>query len=1036
MYSSNQKGGFPITINFFTKNRALYKIRTNSKNPLNSILVNFEKNPRYKNEAKLKSKYFLNGKEIRKNQLLEEILKQNSPESLSNLEQTELSIELEDMHFNGDSLFQNYKKIIQPKSNPFSLYIYSPKEKEITMKTFPDKTITLFELQKFNEGSAFCNSYNNLYISGGNDNNKDFWIINNNNFEIKKKNMPTGKKNHSMIYLNFNNGKDQWVFMAGGTDKKSLYYDLKKNYFINWGETNENHIKPALIQVGEYLFIFDSINLRKNYFERTKIISPPNRKWEKIVPELDNKIISTFPSNFAVSYDSKGNILFLGGDNINSVNNTYIYEPSKNSIILSQNGTNDNLLLGDKTFYKLNDKYSIGLPSKLNEIKELCLVDKEDQSIIKISLENTSDNNKFSVISDITFDEKIQHENNDKGDINIKTSEKEINNDYDFEQPKKAILSNNKNNSLYEQKYVQNNCVQNQPLNQLICDNCISRNNFVCQCCHNTFKIGNYNSQWNDNFQKAQNQNEYISNYNFNYNQNIESNYIPTKENPRIISAQDEYFPTLSSSYQKFLKNNKMKATTTTYKKVYNKNYNRARDKAKVEITYDEYSPLKIDYKLNKPGDPVKNYVYIKKEKEKEEIKKNEEEKYNKKENINIENKNINSENKKIENKNIENDVVEYKNYENNEQENKDDDLFISEEQNQHQNEVIIEENHNNVESNYNEDIEGQPEQHYIKNENENENENGCENIGEDHEKQKINKEEFIDMEEQHIEKIENDEEKIEHLEHEHIEDKGEYHGENDLKEENNNIINQKKDIINGELPKDSLEFKDAGKIHEEQNNLKIQQELDFNNQEINNQNQEINIQENKIDNNNINDNNVIRDGEEFHSMNENEENIEEQNNSVQNIENGNNEKMYENGNEIKFDGENENIEYNGEENEEHINNEDEEKIVEYEGEGGEEMNVEEVEVQEENKGEEEEINGNEEEMNYIEGDEEEMNYEEEGEEMNYEGGNEEEGEEEMNYEEEGEEGNNSMIENNVENDGNEHAQNSGNNEGEGENYE
>ena len=245
MYSSNQKGGFPITINFFTKNRALYKIRTNSKNPLNSILVNFEKNPRYKNEAKLKSKYFLNGKEIRKNQLLEEILKQNSPESLSNLEQTELSIELEDMHFNGDSLFQNYKKIIQPKSNPFSLYIYSPKEKEITMKTFPDKTITLFELQKFNEGSAFCNSYYSLYISGGNDNNKDFWIINNNNFEIKKKNMPTGKKNHSMIYLNFNNGKDQWVFMAGGTDKKSLYYDLKKIILL----IGEKQMKTILNQL-------------------------------------------------------------------------------------------------------------------------------------------------------------------------------------------------------------------------------------------------------------------------------------------------------------------------------------------------------------------------------------------------------------------------------------------------------------------------------------------------------------------------------------------------------------------------------------------------------------------------------------------------------------------------------------------------------------------------------------------------------------------------------------------------------------------
>ena len=1009
MYSSNQKGGFPITINFYTKNRPLYKIRTNSKNPLNSILVNFEKNPRYKNEAKVKSKYFLNGKEIRKNILLEEILKQNSPESLSNLDHTELSIELEDMHFNGDSLLQNYKKIIQPKSNPFSLYIYSPKEKTIITKTFPDKTITLFELQKFNEGSAFCNSYNNLYISGGNDNNKDFWIINNNIFEIKKKNLPIGKKNHSMIYLKFN-AKDEWVFIVGGIDKKTLYYDLKKNYFINWGETNENHIKPALIQVGEYLYIFDSINSRKNFFERTKIISPPNRKWEKIVPKLDNKIISTFPSSFGVSYDSKGNILFLGGENINTVNNTYIYEPSKNSIILSKNGTNDNLLLNDKTFYKMNNKYSIELSSKLNEVKELYAVDKEDQSIIKISLENNSDNNKFNVISDINFDEKKQYCFNDSGDIIIKTSEKEINDfDYDFT----TNQLNNKNSNLYNKK--------NQSLNHYICDNCIIRNNIVCECCHKPLQRGNYNSQMNNKFQK-----ENINNYNYNFNKNNESNIIPTKQNPRIIATQDEYFPTLSNEYQKFLKNNKIKATTTTktYKKVFNKNYNRARDNAKVEITYDEYSPLKVDYELNKQGANIKNYVYIKQEKK--EIKKNEEN-YNKQKILNVD-----IENKNIENKNIENDVVEYKNYENNEQENKDDDLFISDDQN-HQNEVIIEENQNNIESNYNEDIDIQPEQQNIENEKRKVNDNiGVDQKeklikGEYDNNQEINKEEFIDMDEQQIEHIENNEQNIEQLEHEHIEDNTENNGENNLKEENNNLINQNKDIINGELPKDSLEINDAGKIHaKEQNNLKIQKELDFNNQEINNQNQEINIQENKVEN--INDN-VIRNGEEFHSMNENEENIEEQNNSVQHIENGN-EEMYENGNEIKFDGENENVEYNGEENEEK-KEDDENKIVEYEGEG-EEINVEEAEVQEENNGEEGEMNENEEEMQYIEGDEEEMNYEEEGEEINYEEGNEEEGEGEMNYEEE--EGNNSMIENNVEND--EQDKINGNNEGEGENYE
>ena len=47
------------------------------------------------------------------------------------------------------------------------------------------------------------------------------------------------------------NGK---IFIVGGDDKKSIYYDLKKNYFLNWAPTNEIHIKPALIQIGEYLY--------------------------------------------------------------------------------------------------------------------------------------------------------------------------------------------------------------------------------------------------------------------------------------------------------------------------------------------------------------------------------------------------------------------------------------------------------------------------------------------------------------------------------------------------------------------------------------------------------------------------------------------------------------------------------------------------------------------------------------------------------------------------------------------------------------
>ena len=107
----------------------------------------------------------------------------------------------------------------------------------------------------------------------------------------------------------------------------------------------------------------------------------------------------------------------------------------------------------------------------------------------------------------------------------------------------------------------------------------------------------------------------------------------------------------------------------------------------------------------------------------------------------------------------------------NNEQENKDDDLFAkSQNEEENQNEIIIEENHNNDE------MEGIQENNM---EGDQENENQNIEVGGDRE---------------------------------NIED--ENNGQMDVNG-GNNIISQNKEIINGELPKDSLEFKDAAKLNE-----------------------------------------------------------------------------------------------------------------------------------------------------------------------------------------------------------------------------
>ena len=539
MHDYNQNQGFPITVTFLTKSRTLYKEKINSKTSFNSLLEKFKNNSQYHSQAKLKNKYIINGKQIRNNQTLEEIIFQN----MCDPNNSELYLELNDILYSGDTYINEYKKIIQPKENPFGLFIYSSREGMLSLHNFEEKTINLFDLEKIDEGSAYCNSNEDFYISGSNGkDNKNFWIINKNDFNIKKKNMPFGKKNHSMIYLTFNEN-EEWIFITGGNDKKSFYYDLNKNYFINWSDTLDIHQNPALIRIGEYLYILDTLNSKKNYWGRTKIISP-TRKWEKVIPKLDKKLLSNFPSEFAVSYDVNSQILLIGGNNILNSNTTYVYDPISNEIYLSKIGTNDNEIFSDKIFYKINNKYNVAIPKNVTEKKEICLVNKDEQALIKLSIDIPNENRKTKIKTRINFDDKkFLDKKNDEGTITIK--ELDI-------KGKNNILKNNYMNQRIQPKY--------------ICQNCAMNNNSICQICHRSFKKDNYM----DNNQKKRNN--------------------PTLRNPYIEKIHDTYYPTLEKRYER---------TYGNYKD---------NSKVRVEVIYDEYTPIKVNYELGKPY----KYKYVK----------------------------------------------------------------------------------------------------------------------------------------------------------------------------------------------------------------------------------------------------------------------------------------------------------------------------------------------------------------------------------------------------------------------------------------
>ena len=126
-------------------------MKVNYKSTIEAL--NFKNNPEYKNQAKNKDKYLINWKLIRKNQTLDSIISQNMLDPFS----FEISIEFDDLLYSGDANRPIYKKISQPKINRFGLYVYSPRDSILELHNFSEKIIDLFELNKINEGSAYCN---------------------------------------------------------------------------------------------------------------------------------------------------------------------------------------------------------------------------------------------------------------------------------------------------------------------------------------------------------------------------------------------------------------------------------------------------------------------------------------------------------------------------------------------------------------------------------------------------------------------------------------------------------------------------------------------------------------------------------------------------------------------------------------------------------------------------------------------------------------------------------------------------------------
>ena len=389
-----------IKVVYFTKEQIISKVQFFTNSQFKSILTYFNKNLKKEGKTKLKQEYIFNDTIINPNEPIINLLKKNSL-SFSSIESAEILIEIDkNENKENDNILLYYDIIIQPKINPFGLYVYLVKEGIINTQIYPEKIYNKYELNKYSDFSAYCNSPKFLFISGGQFKDlpiNDFWIINNKKYSIVKKNMPIEKSNHSMIYINFNN--KEYIFIAGGNNNLiTSYYDINLDSFEIWGDMNNTNIKPALYQYKKYLYCFNSLSNydNNNYFERTDLTSKEHI-WEKIFPVFDNETINFKTESFGVSNSESDNIILVGGEK-DLKYKTLIYDPKNDCLSLSEKGKNQKISLFDKSFYQVDNIHNVALPSNLKTEKEIAVVNKINQSVklVKFNLSDGKNKVKFN----------------------------------------------------------------------------------------------------------------------------------------------------------------------------------------------------------------------------------------------------------------------------------------------------------------------------------------------------------------------------------------------------------------------------------------------------------------------------------------------------------------------------------------------------------------------------------------------------------------------------------------------------------------
>ena len=192
---------------------------------------------------------------------------------------------------------------------------------------------------------------------------------------------PKREKTHDRIFSPINKGNQ-----LDNEEKKERKIEL-------WEELNKKRLEPALIQINDYLYVFDNVNKSGDNieisFERTNLLAS-KPKFELITPQLSENISgSIIPKFFGAAKESEESIIFLGGNILDEEDDNkdiknYKYNIIDNKIEFSEVSF-VNIQLKEKNFFNYNNKNDVYLilPDFYRKVPKVAFYIKS-KNIIKI----------------------------------------------------------------------------------------------------------------------------------------------------------------------------------------------------------------------------------------------------------------------------------------------------------------------------------------------------------------------------------------------------------------------------------------------------------------------------------------------------------------------------------------------------------------------------------------------------------------------------------------------------------------------------